>query len=397
MEHPVNLALSGMGAYTEHGRVPEATVLIRGEIIADISQRKPAQKALVFPPEYSLIPGRIDMHIHGASGADVMDGTPEALNQIRKTLAAEGVTGFLATTMTESKTVIENALKNIAAFNHSNPAKAQIPGSEILGVHLEGPFISSKFAGAQKTDNILTPDLELFNHWQSLSGGQIRLVTLAPELPNAIEFIKHLRSQGIIASIGHSEADFLTTNAAIAAGANYATHLFNAMRGFHHREPGCAGAILLEPKVMAELIVDGVHCHAGAVQLAYRIKGPEGLVLITDAMRAKCCGNEGEFDLGGQTVVVKQGAARLKNGALAGSVLTISQAFINMQKFTHCSIEDLINLTSKNPAKVLNIYSKTGSITPGKIADLAVLDEKMAVVLTVVKGQVVFSKENIHL
>jgi N-acetylglucosamine-6-phosphate deacetylase len=380
--------ISGMVVYTEQGQIPGATVHIHGEAIGEISPQKPAeQNDLVFPAGYHLIPGRIDMHIHGASGADVMDGDPSALNQIRKALAAEGVTGFLATTMTESKAVIENALRNLDSYSRTHAS--QMIGPEILGVHLEGPFISSKFAGAQRVDKILAPDSELFDQWQSASGGRIRLVTLAPELPNAIEFIQHLRSQGVIASIGHSDADFLTANKAIAAGANYATHLFNAMRGYHHRDPGCVGAILLDQQVKAELIVDGHHCHPAAVRLAYRIKGSDNLILVTDAMRAKCL-HEGEFDLGGQAVVVSQGTARLKNGTLAGSVLTMSQAFINMRKFTHCSIEELINLTSANPAKALNIYSKTGSITPGKDADLIVLDENMEVVLTVVKGQIAF-------
>ncbi len=385
-------SISGMTAYTEQGEVQAATIRIHQQIIQEVSQQKPAhfsKQCLKFPANYHLLPGRIDMHIHGAHGADVMDASPAALNQIRKALAAEGVTGFLATTMTESADKIEQALRNIDYYKKNQPN--DVLGAEILGVHLEGPFISPRQVGAQRGEFILPPQTALFDHWQTCAGGNIKLVTIAPELPGGIEFIRHLFSHNVIASIGHTDADFATTELAIAAGARHATHLFNAMRGFHHREPGCIGAILLDQRVLAELIVDGHHCHPAALQLALRMKGVAGLVLVTDAMRAKCCDSTGQFDLGGQSVVIQEGAARLKNGTLAGSVLTLAQAVKNMLRFTDCRLADLINLTSTNPAKALRMDAHKGSITSGKDADLIVLDENLEVVLTVSRGSITYS------
>ncbi len=390
-----DLLISGLTVHSAQGVWPRASVSIQNGVIGEIFRDAAPQsfgEHLKFPASYHLVPGRIDMHIHGAQGVDVMDATPAALDQIRQSLAAEGVTGFLATTVTESVEKINLALQNIDNYQ-KNISKA-VAGAEILGIHLEGPFISPRHAGAHRIELILAPDLNLFDRWQAYAGGRIKLVTVAPELTGGIELIHYLHRHGLIASIGHTDADFKTTGLAVAAGARHATHLFNAMRGFHHREPGCVGAILLNPGVLAELIADGYHCHPAALDLAFRLKGKEGLVLVTDAMRAKCCGSTGPFDLGGQTVMVHEGAARLKNGVLAGSVLTMTQAVKNMLRFTPLTLDDLIYLTSINPAKALRIDEKKGTIFPGKDADLAVLDDHLEVVLTVSNGRIIYQRDS---
>lgn len=394
MAMQADLLISGLTVHSAQGVWPGASVSIQNGVIGEIFRGEAPRSSgrrLEFPASYHLAPGRIDMHIHGAQGADVMDATPAALDQIRQSLAAEGVTGFLATTVTESMEKINLALQNIDNYQ-KNISKA-VAGAEILGIHLEGPFISPRRPGAHRVELLLAPDLNLFDRWQAYAGGWIKLVTIAPELPGGIEFIHHLHRLGLIAAIGHSDADFKTTGSAVAAGARHATHLFNAMRGFHHREPGCVGAILQNPLVVAELIADGYHCHPAALDMAFHLKGKEGLVLVTDAMRAKCCGSTGPFDLGGQTVMVQEGAARLKNGVLAGSVLTMTQAVKNMLRFTTATLEDLIYLTSINPAKALGIGEKKGTIFPGKDADLAVLDDHLEVVLTVSKGRIIYQQE----
>jgi N-acetylglucosamine-6-phosphate deacetylase len=375
--------IAGMTVYAEQGMLSPGAVRIQHQHIGEIFNHPAPSftgKRLDFPANYCLIPGRIDLHIHGAQGADVMDATPAALTQICQALAAEGVTGFLATTMTDSPENITRALRNLA----------QCHRTEILGVHLEGPFIAPQQIGAHRSEYLLPPDPHWLARWQKDSGGKIRWVTLAPELPGAIDFIRYLCEQGMIAAIGHTQADFAVTESAIAAGASHITHLFNAMRAFHHREPGCVGAALLDARVSAEVIADGHHCHPAALNLALRLKGRDGLVLVTDAMRAKCCEQRDSFDLGGQAVTVQAGAARLKNGTLAGSVLTMTQAAKNMQHFTGCSLSDLIAFTSLNPARLLHREDKKGSIAVGKDADLVVLNECGDVVMTIHQGNIIY-------
>ncbi len=385
--------IDGLTVHTDQESLPNSSVWISNHKIKAISApfskftQKQDRQVLHFPSNYHLIPGRIDLHIHGAGGADFMDATPEALNKICTALVSEGTTSFLATTVTESATKIENALKNLYQYQQQESSKL---GVEILGVHLEGPFISPKQIGAHQAKMILLPNLSLFDSWQTCSGNQIRLVTLAPEQPGAISLINHLIQRGVIAAIGHTDADFSTTELAINAGAHHATHLFNAMRGFHHRDPGCLGALLLDSRVTAELIVDGYHLHPAALHLALQTKGLSKIILVTDGMRAKCCAEEGEFELGGQSVIVKNGAARLSNGTLAGSILTMSKAVKNLLQLTQCSLQDSIILTSVNPAKALNIFDHKGSIAVGKDADLVVLNEEHDVVLTICRGNILY-------
>lgn len=384
------IILSGMTILLEKTWQHHLAVIIENNkikaIIAEdmIEHHLPAEQ-YEFPKEYYLVPGFIDLHIHGAADHDVMDGSVKSLQKISHQLAKEGVTGFLATTMTASSERIEAALAVIPE------AIANVQGAAILGVHLEGPFISREKMGAQNGNDVLLPDVDLFKRWQELAGGQIRLVTVAPELENALPFIKALRAMDVLPAIGHTNATYEQTMAAIAAGSTYATHLFNAMRHIHQREPGATGALLLANEVMAEMIADGKHLHAALYEIAYRIKGKERLLLVTDAMRAKCMG-DGCYELGGQEVHVADGKATLANGTLAGSVLCMPDAIKNIMKFTDCSLEDAIRMASYNPAHKLNLTSRKGSIDVGKDADLVVLSDKLNVKLTMVGGEVVCGK-----
>ncbi|OGT47349.1 MAG: N-acetylglucosamine-6-phosphate deacetylase [Gammaproteobacteria bacterium RIFCSPHIGHO2_12_FULL_41_20] len=344
----------------------------------------PAQ-CIEFPEHYFLAPGFIDLHIHGAKGSDVMDASPAALAKINQALVAAGVTAYLATTMTADIPTITAAL-----FNVHQCMQAAQSGASILGVHLEGPFLAPAKAGAQRSESMILPNIELIQQWQRQVPDTIRVVTLAPEQPGALELIQYLKQQDIIPAIGHTNADYAQTMAAIAQGGCYGTHLFNAMRGLHHREPGVLGALLLSEQITAELIVDGVHLHPAIVQLAWKMKGAQQLVLVTDAMRAQCLG-EGCYELGGQSVhVTQEGIARLADRTLAGSTLTMSQALRNFMAFTQCSLLEAIKLTSENPAKLLGMFQQRGSIAPGKIADLVVLDEDYNVVTTVCAGKTVY-------
>ena len=294
--------------------------------------------------EKYLMPGFIDMHIHGSANADVMDATEQALHVLAASLVKEGVTSFLATTMTQDEEAIEAALETISHF------ESQANEAQLLGVHLEGPFISKKRVGAQPVAYVIEPNVQLFNQWQQLSENNIKQVTIAPEVEGGIELVKVLHNQGVIASIGHSDATFEEVKHAIALGVTQGTHLYNQMRPFHHREPGVVGGVLLLPEVKVEAIADYIHSHPQALELAYRLKGPKNIILITDAMRAKGL-PYGEYELGGQAVYVTEAGAHLAEGNLAGSVLTMDAAIRNMQLVTKCGLCELVAMSSYNAAQ----------------------------------------------
>ncbi|MGG0657622.1 N-acetylglucosamine-6-phosphate deacetylase [Rummeliibacillus pycnus] len=329
-----------------------------------------------------LFPGFIDMHIHGCAGKDTMDATPEAIHTMAKSLVKEGTTSYLATTMTQSKDAIEAALSNLANFRSTEDE------AEILGIHIEGPFISQKRAGAQPLQHIVPPTIEQFEYWQRLSGNRIKEITVAPEVEGGFAFVEALSKQGIVVSIGHSDATFVDMQKAVSLGAKQGTHLYNQMRPFHHREPGVVGGTLLLPEIKAEIIVDFVHAHTQAVNLAYKMKGAENIILITDAMRAKGV-PFGDYDLGGQLVHVSEKGAHLTNGALAGSVLTMDAAVRNMKKATNCTLQELVAMSSSNAAKQLNLKGK-GKIKEQYDADLILLDQDLAIQKTIKNGKVIF-------
>lgn len=387
-----SIILSGLTIALENKLINQHALVITDNRIAAIipepmiEHHLPAQHYR-FPNNYTLSPGLIDLHIHGANGFDVMDGTKKALSAIALALAEEGVTGFLATTMSAEKDQITDVMKTIAEYDNEK-------GAKILGIHLEGPFLAPHKAGAQLERVLLPPDINLFHHWQHTANNQIKLVTLAPELEEALTFIRSLKQQGVIASIGHTNATYEETEAAISAGCTHATHLFNAMSGLHQREPGASLAVLLANEVSAEIIADGIHVHPAMIHLVSKLKSNHQLILVTDAMRAKCLGN-GKYDLGGQTVIVEGQRASLEDGTLAGSVLRLPEAIQNMKHITDCSVIDAINMASLNPAHLLGLEQHKGSISVGKDADLVVFDENWTPTLTFREGQMIFTKNNI--
>jgi N-acetylglucosamine-6-phosphate deacetylase len=363
----------------------QAVVVVEGKINAIIpphmiQHHLPAHEHH-FPADYYLIPGLIDLHVHGAAGADVMDATPQALQTISRALAQEGVTGFLATTLTASRANIRAAVANVAASD--DPA--------ILGVHLEGPFLAAEKAGAQHPQHLLLPDASLFKSWQACANGAIKLVTLAPELSGAYDFIAQLHEQGIVVALGHTNATFAQTEQGIAKGASYATHLFNAMRMITQREPGASGALLLNDQVTAELIVDHYHLHPAMVELALRVKGVERLVLVSDAMRAKCL-PDGHYQLGELAVQVVAGKATLADGRLAGSTLRLPEALRFIAEHRLGGLSAAIKMASLNPAKIVGLAERKGSITVAKDADLVVLNKELQVQLTMRGGEIVFAQ-----
>ncbi len=327
-----------------------------------------------------LLPGFIDMHIHGSAQMDTMDASDEGLHIMAKSLLKEGTTSFLATTMTQSFDNIERAITNVAQF------QPKLDEAEVLGLHIEGPFVSKQRAGAQPLDYIVQPDIEVMTKWQALSGQKIKQITLAPEEPNGMTAVQSLSENGIIVSIGHSDATFEQMQEAVQLGASQGTHLYNQMRPFHHRDPGVVGGVLLLDAIKAELIVDFIHMHEGAVEMAYRLKGADGIILITDAMRAKGM-PYGEYDLGGQLVHVTESGAHLSNGSLAGSILTMDQAVRNMHQITNCTLEELVKMSSYNAAQQLKLTNK-GQLIEGYDADAVIVDEHLLLHQTIKAGQI---------
>jgi len=341
--------------------------------------------------EYYAAPGFIDLHNHGNSGYDVMDATPQALEAIAEFHLKSGVTGFLAATITQEKKEITAAIKNIVSFAKTQKSGGvqKTPGSRLLGIYLEGPYFSPKRKGAQAAEYLKTPDCAELEDFLELAENHLKVVALAPELPGAVEAVNYLKKKGITVAAGHTDATYDQIRQAVEEGTTLATHLFNGMRGFTHREPGPPGALLLEKRVSCELICDGIHLHPAAVDLVVRLKGPSGVVLISDAMRATGLG-DGHFTLGGQDVLVSDGIARLTSNqrALAGSTLTLDRAVYNVMTMAKLPIEDAVRMATYNPAQVIGVAERRGSIEPGKAGEIVVFDEQVRIKHVIIDGEI---------
>lgn len=325
--------------------------------------------------------GFLNIHVHGANGADVMDGKEESLNTIANALSKEGVTRFLATTMTMSKERIItsfDAVKDMMASGTS--------GSEILGIHVEGPFINLKKKGAQAAKYIVPPSKDLIhNHLD-----EVKLITLAPEVDGAIDFVKAIkRESNIKISLGHSNATFEEALAGYRAGVDSTTHLFNAMTPLHHREPGVIGAVLKE-KPYFELIADTIHVHQGLFDVLGDCIGMDKMILVTDAMCA-CHMKPGTYELGGQAVVVDETSARLEDGTLAGSILKMDEAIRNMRANTNFKWYDILAMVTINPAQMLGL-DNMGLLEKDYVADIVIFDEEIDIKYTIVNGEIRYRK-----
>lgn len=371
---------------TEEGKI-KGNLIIEDGLIKALGNDT-ADDLVELNEDLVVIPGFIDEHIHGAAGSDAMDGTIEDLKKIACALASEGTTGFLATTMTQSPENITKALKAVKEYRESNISD----GAEILGVHLEGPFIAKEHVGAQPLEYVAEPKVETFKKYEEASGNNIRIVTLAPEVPGALDLIKYLKSRNVVASVGHTGSKYEDVRKAIEVGASNATHTYNAMKGIHHREVGTVGATFLFDELNAEIICDGIHVSAPAIKLLYKNKPHDKFTLITDAMRAKHM-PDGDYELGGQPVIVKNNEARLHDGTLAGSVLKMNLAVKNVMKFLDLPLEEVVKYATINPARNLHVDDVMGSIKVGKRANLVVVDQDMNVHMTIRDGKVVYRKD----
>ena len=377
----VKAYVDGKGIITTNIGIENGKIAYIGEDASKITDALPYEEGAI------VVPGFIDQHIHGAAGADAMDGTVQALSTIANAVASEGTTGFLATTMTQSPENISKAMNAVKEYVASNPEE----GAKVLGIHLEGPFISVKHIGAQPLEYVAAPDIAVFDDYNAKSGNAIKIVSLAPEVEGADELIKHMTANGIIASAGHTDAGYKDIEKAIDSGLANITHTYNAQKGLHHRDVGVVGSAMLFDSLNSEAICDLVHLSAPAIKLLIKNKPHDKFTLITDSMRAKHL-PDGLSELGGQEVIVKDGEARLRNGALAGSILKMNTAIKNLVLMLDVPFTDAIDFATINPAKNLKIDDKVGSIKVGKNADLTVLDGEFNVLLTIREGKTIYSK-----
>lgn len=329
----------------------------------------------------ALVPGFIDVHVHGALGGEAIDADPAALRTMARHYARHGVTSFLPTTITAGRQDLLAALEVIAAA--TGPVE---DGATILGAHLEGPYLCAARKGAHR-EHLIRP-AERDEAEAVLDTGAVRLVTLAPEIEGNGWLIDACRERGIVVSAGHTDATYEDLFAAAARGVTHVTHVFNGMRGAHHREPGAAGAALVLDALRCELIADGVHVHPAMMDLVWRAKGPEGMLLVTDAGKATGM-PEGRYERAGGTIVLEDGAVRLEDGTISGSVVMLDQGLRNFLRATGADLAQAWPVTSRTPARALGLVGRKGELAVGCDADLVLLDDKGHVAVTVVEGRVV--------
>lgn len=329
-----------------------------------------------------LSPGFIDIHNHGNSGYDFMDGTEEAVDAIGAYHIKNGVTSYLGTVLTSTENKIFRAVNNLAQYKNKDNL------SQLIGIHLEGPFLSKDKKGAQPKKYIIRPNLDFMIKLNEISQGKIRMVSLAPEIDGSDEIISYLESKKISVAMAHTNAKYIEVQKALNEGATIATHLFNGMREFNHREPGIVGASLTDKRVYCEIIYDRIHLHDVAVQIALKMKGADKLILISDAMRASGL-HDGIYELGGQTVYVNNKAACLEDGNLAGSTLNIRQAVYNMVYYLKVPISDAVRMASLTPATAIKEDKHKGSIQVGKDADMLLFDKDINISIVIMNGKII--------
>lgn len=367
-------------AITPAAEIPGAGILMRDGIIDAIGPREsmhlPAGAREISATDKTAVPGFIDVHIHGAGGHDIMEGNAEALAAVTRTVARHGTTSFLATTVTASTESTCRSVEGVAKFIGAQFA-AEEPRAEILGIHFEGPFISSARRGVHPPDQIKLPSAELLEKFLHAAAGRARILTIAPELLGAMPCIDAARKAGLVVAMGHTDATYEQARAAIARGARHAVHVYNAMRPFSHRDSGVIGAVLTTPEVSAELIADGVHVDEAAMRLLLQAKGADRVILVSDGISATGM-PDGKYTLGTFEVTVSGGVCRNAEGKLAGSTLTLDRALRNIVALG-IALPDAVRMLTLNPATLLGIEFKKGSLRPGADADIVLLDEELRV------------------
>jgi N-acetylglucosamine-6-phosphate deacetylase len=381
---PAEVVLCADAVFTPAERLADGWVHVRETRIAALgSGPAPASGAAVarLPAGACIAPGFIDLHVHGGGGAQV-GPDPGAVAEVAAFHARHGTTGLLATTVPAPEETLRDTVRAVAAVAR----RPQAGAAEILGCHLEGPFVSPARPGALEVRHLRAPDQAELARLLDAGGGSVQMIAIAPELPGALELIAAAADEGVVVAIGHTDATYDEALAGIDRGARAATHLFNAMRPLHHREPSPAGAALATPRVTAELIADGVHVHPAMLRVVHAAKGAHRVALVTDAIQAAGL-PDGDYALGEQPIAVRGGEARTAAGALAGSTLTMDRAVRLCAQEAGIPLIDALCMASATPAALLGIGELRGRIAPGADADLVVLDEALQAIGTMVGGR----------
>jgi N-acetylglucosamine-6-phosphate deacetylase len=368
---------------TPQEEISDAVIVVDGGKIAAAGNREsvriPAGAHEILAHDMTVIPGFVDIHIHGAGGHDVMSSTEEALGAVARTVARHGTTSIVATTVTappdETRKCLEGISRHIASPANAHPPES--PAAEIVGIHLEGPFISLTRRGVHPAGAIAKPSTTLLDRYLEAAGGLVKILTLAPEIPGALELVERAYALGVVVALGHTDATYEQAHTAIFRGARHAVHVFNAMRPFSHRETGVLGAVLTDSSVTAEVIADGIHVDDPALRLLLAVKGAELVILVSDGTAATGM-KDGTYRLGTFDVTVSGGVCRNREGKLAGSTLTLDRALQHMVRLGVPLIE-AVRMVTLNPARRVGLADRKGVIAPGADADLVFLTPELKV------------------
>jgi N-acetylglucosamine-6-phosphate deacetylase len=386
----MDLIVTAHHLFTPIERIEHPLVFVEDGKIVEVVSREGREVSrgtrLLDLGDACLVPGFIDVHIHGGSGHDVMESDSTALRAVEQLLYRHGVTSYLPTTITAPLDETLKAVERLANAIASGQGKGNAGRARPVGIHLEGPFISHIRRGVHPPEDILPPTLETFQKLWEASRGCVKVITVAPEVEGARAVIAGATARGVCVSIGHSDADLKAAQDGVAAGARHATHTFNAMRPLDHRDPGILAVVLMDDRISAEIIADGIHVDPLIVQLFLRAKGADGAVLVTDGTAATGMPN-GHYRLGSLDVEVKDGKCTA-DGKLAGSVLTMDKAVQNVMKFASCDLQHAVRLATLNPARTAGLAPQSGTITVGAFADMVALSPRGEVRTTIVRGQV---------
>lgn len=372
------MIIKDANVFTQDNRFVRGDVIVRDGRFVHATGEQPADEEVVDARDLMMIPGLVDIHFHGCKGADMCDGTKEALDVIMDYEASVGVTSVCPATMTIPRDELLAVMKNAGAYSYHG-------GAHLVGINMEGPFISPAKKGAQAAENIMHCDYEYFCQLQEVAGGLIKLVDIAPEEPGAMEFIDEVKGK-VVVSLAHTASDYDTAREAIEHGASHATHLYNAMPPMNHRNPGVIGAVRDSSECHVELICDGVHIHPSVIRATYAMFGAERIILISDSMRATGL-EDGEYTLGGQPVKVRGNLATLHDGTIAGSATNLMDCLRFVVREAGIPLETAVMCATANPAREIGIFDEVGSITAGKRADFILLNQNLEIVRVYIDGK----------
>jgi N-acetylglucosamine-6-phosphate deacetylase len=363
--------------------MPGGVVVVEGPKIWEVSPEDVGKGEVIDMTGCIVAPGFVDIHVHGGGGYDVMDSSPSTLDGLSVFLAQGGVTSFLPTAYTAPREAILEAAQGVRGAMEKGTG-----GARVLGLHMEGPYISPERCGAQNRDHVRKPEIGELDEVDGESGGNLRVVTMAPEVKGALGAIAWVNSRGKTAAAGHTDATYEEAVAAFDAGMSHVSHLFNGMRPFHQREPGVVGAALGNGRVTVELIADGFHVHPAALKMAVRLKGTESTALVSDSIAPAGMSDE-EYDFGGLKMSIKKGRSLLESGRLAGSTIRLCDAVRNMVELAGFPLTEAVEMATSTPARIAGVDDRKGSLVPGMDADITVLDRNFSVMLTMVEGRIV--------